>query len=117
MSMENAPAPEPSWFEASEQVLEPLLTARALVALLDGAERVGLFRALRTTSAFDELTRQTGLPEQRVREICGALVTNEVLEPLGDGVRLTPSWRVLTGPSALARSAPRWSRRKPLHGS
>lgn len=49
MDPEDAPAPEPSWFEASEQVLDPLLNARALVAVLEAADAVGLFRALRST--------------------------------------------------------------------
>jgi hypothetical protein len=38
------PPDPPSWFEAYEQVLEPLLNARSLIALLQGAEAVKLFR-------------------------------------------------------------------------
>lgn len=102
MDSESASAPEPSWFEASERVLDPLLTARTLVALLQGAEAVGLFRAVRTTSTFEGLAKETGLPVQRVREVCAALVANDVLAPNGDGVRLTPAWDVLTGPSAFS---------------
>jgi len=101
MDSRDASAPEPTWFEASEHVLDPLLTARALVGLLEGAEAVGLFRALRTAESFEGLARETGLPEQRVRDVCAALTACEVLEPAGDGLRLTPSWTALTGPTAF----------------
>jgi hypothetical protein len=38
------PPDPPSWFEAYERLVEPLLNARSLTALLEGAETVGLFR-------------------------------------------------------------------------
>lgn len=46
------PADPPSSFEACQQVLEPLLNARSLIALLQGAEAVGLFRAMRTATTL-----------------------------------------------------------------
>jgi hypothetical protein len=65
-------AEPPSWFEASEQVLDPLVNARMLLALVEGAERAGLLRAMRTTTTVPELARATGLSEPRVRDICAA---------------------------------------------
>src|SRR6478735_3175662 len=95
-------AEPPSWFEASERVLEPLVNARMLLALVEGAERAGLLRAMRTTTTVSELARATGLSEPRVRDICAALVANDVAEPEGFAVRLTPAWTALTGPAAFA---------------
>ena len=92
----------PSWFQASEQVLDPLVNARMLLALVEGAERAGLLRAMRTTTTVPELARATGLSEPRVRDICAALVANDVAEPEGFALRLTPAWTALTGPAAFA---------------
>ena len=53
----------PSWFEASERSLDPLLNAASLLALVEGAEANGLLRALRRTTTPSEAARDTGLPE------------------------------------------------------
>ncbi len=99
---EGGPVEPPSWFEASEQVLDPLVNARMLLALVQGAEALGFFRAMQESSTLASLARETGLSEQRVRDVCAALVANEVAELDGSGVRLTPAWAALTGPAALA---------------
>ncbi len=95
-------AEPPSWFEASEQVLDPMVNARTLLALVEGAERAGLLRAMRTTTTVPELARATGLSEPRVRDVCAALIANEVAVSDGSGVRLTAAWAALTGPAAFA---------------
>ena len=56
----------PSWFEASERTLDPLLNAASLLALVECAEASGLLRALRSTTTSSEAARDTGLPEARV---------------------------------------------------
>ncbi|HWI34467.1 MAG TPA: class I SAM-dependent methyltransferase [Lapillicoccus sp.] len=99
---DDTPPEPPSWFEASAQVLEPLLNARSLIALLEGAEAVGLFRAMRTGTTSAELAEATGLTEQRVRDVCAALVANQVAVEDASGFRLSPAWDVLTGPSAVS---------------
>ena len=61
-------AEPPSWFEASERALDPLLNAASLLALVEGAEANGLLRALRRTTTPSEAARETGPPESRVRD-------------------------------------------------
>ncbi len=92
----------PSWFEASERSLDPLLNAASLLALVEGAEANGLLRALRRTTTPSEAARDTGLPEQRVRDICDALVAGEVAERVGSGIRLTADWDALTSATAFS---------------
>jgi hypothetical protein len=99
---EGGPVEPPSWFEASEQVLDPLVNARMLLALVEGAEEAGLLRALQAPSTVTGLARATGLSEPRVRDVCAALVANEVAELDGPVVRLTPAWAALSGPAAFA---------------
>src|SRR3954468_19233125 len=99
---EGGPVEPMSWLEASEQVLDPLVNARMLLALVDGAQAAGLFRALQGSSTVADLARETGLSEQRVRDVCAALVANEVAELDGSLVRLTPAWAALSGPAAFA---------------
>ena len=95
-------AEPPSWFEASEQVLDPLVNARMLLALVEGADGAGLLRAMRTTTTVADLALATGLSEDRVCDVCAALTANDVAESDGSGVRLTPAWAALTGPAAFA---------------
>lgn len=95
-------AEPPSWFEASDQVLDPLVNARMLLALVEGADGAGLLRAMRTTTTVADLALATGLSEDRVRDVCAALIANDVAESDGSGVRLTPAWAALTGPAAFA---------------
>jgi hypothetical protein len=42
VTTDDTPPEQSSWFEVAEQVLQPLLNARSLIALLHGAEAVGL---------------------------------------------------------------------------
>ena len=102
VTADDTPPEPPSWFEASDQVLEPLLNARSLIALLQGAEAIGLFRAMRAATTTAELAEATGLTEQRVRDVCAALVANQVVVEDSSGVRLRQAWDVLTGPSVLS---------------
>ena len=95
-------AEPPSWFEASEQVLDPLVNARMLLALVEGADGAELLRAMHTTTTVADLALATGLSEDRVRDVCAALIANDVAESDGSGVRLTPAWAALTGPAAFA---------------
>jgi hypothetical protein len=60
---------------------------------------------MRTATTARELAEATGLTEQRVREVCAALVANEVAVEDWSGVRLSPAWDALTGPSALSPDA------------
>ena len=53
------PVEPPSWFEASERTLDPLLNAASLPALVEGAEASGLLRALRVTATASEVARET----------------------------------------------------------
>jgi ubiquinone/menaquinone biosynthesis C-methylase UbiE len=101
-SSDRAVGDQPSWFEASDRVLDPLVNARLLVSLLHGAEAAGLLHAMRTTGDPASLARQTGLTEERVRGVCTALVASGVAVGEGSGVRLSPEWDVLTSPSAFS---------------
>lgn len=92
----------PSWFEASERTLDPLLNAASLLALVEGAEASELLRALRSTTTPSEAAAATGLPEARVGDICDALVAGEVAEWVGSGIRLTADWDALTSATAFA---------------
>ena len=90
--MTSGDAAEPlSWFEASEQVLDPLLNARMLLALVEGADGAELLRAMHTTTTVADLALATGLGEDRVRDVCAALIAGDVAEANGSGVRLTPA--------------------------
>jgi len=71
-------AEPPSWFEASDQVLDPLVNARMLLALVEGADGARLLRAMRTTTTVADLALATGLSEDRVRDVCAALIANDV---------------------------------------
>ncbi|MEP6650538.1 MAG: class I SAM-dependent methyltransferase, partial [Lapillicoccus sp.] len=103
---EDAGTEPPSWFEASHRVLDPLLNARSVVALLQAAEAVGLLATLRSVTTPAEAALASGLSESRVRGVCDALVANEVVERVGPGLRLTPAWGVLTGPTAFSALGP-----------
>ena len=92
----------PSWFEASERTLDPLLNAASLLALVEGAEASGLLRALRSTTTPSEAARETGLPEAGCSDICDALVVGEIAERAGSRIRLTADWDALTSATAFA---------------
>jgi SAM-dependent methyltransferase len=55
-----------------------------------------------STATTGALAEATGLTEERVRDVCAALVANEVAVEDSSGVRLSPAWDVLTGPSAFS---------------
>lgn len=92
----------PTWFEATEQVLDPLMRAQSLLALVTGAHAAGLLAAASTWTTVGELAAASGLAPQRVRDVVRALVVNDVLEEDGDALRLAPAWQVLTGRTAFA---------------
>ena len=101
--MSECPSPEPlSWFEAVERSLDPLLNASALLALVEGAEACGLLRAMRVGTTAEAVARETGLTEDRVSDVCAALVSGGVVERDGSLLRLAPDWDVITGAAAFA---------------
>ena len=103
MTPEEPPTGDPaSWSEAAEQVLDPLLRAQSLLALVSGAEAGGLLRAARTSATVGDLSTATGWSPQRVEDVVRALVASEVLDAAGQGYRLTPAWALLVGPTARA---------------
>ncbi len=92
----------PSWFEAAQQVLDPLLQAQSLLALVAGAHRAGLLAAATTWVTPDEMVEATGLDLQRTRDIVRALAAGGVLQERSDAYRLATAWQVLTGRTAFA---------------
>jgi SAM-dependent methyltransferase len=98
-------AEQPTFFDAYYGVLRPLVGAHGLVHLLQGAQAAGLLAALREPATTDQLVAATGLPRRRVRAVCGALVVHDVVEPVGDGHRLTAAWRTLLAPDAYVSLA------------
>lgn len=95
----------PTFFEAYDEVLTPLLGAHGLIELLEGAEEAGLVSALREQTDVAELAASTGLPEHRVRAVCAALSTYDVVEAVDTGLRLTPAWQALVAPGAFVALA------------
>ena len=103
MSTEEPATGSPTtWFEAVELVLDPLLRAQSLLALVTGAQSTGLLSAARTPATAGELSAASGLSGDRVRDVVRALVAAEVLEEVGAAYRLAPAWAMLTGPAAFA---------------
>lgn len=90
------------WFDAVGEVLDPVLHARLLLALIDGAQSSGLLEAARRPVSVADLSRAIGLPLQLTVEVCAALVVNKVVETDGEHLSLAPPWQVITGNSAFA---------------
>lgn len=90
------------WFETVSEVLDPLLHARMLLALIEAAQSMGLLDAAQRPVSADDLSVETGLSPPLLAEVCEALTVNGVLEADGDRWTLSPLWQVITGPSAFA---------------
>jgi SAM-dependent methyltransferase len=95
-------AQEPTWFEAYDDVLTPVLGPYGLVNVLLGAESCGFLAALEEATGIEGLAAATGLPERRTRALVETLVAYEVVEPHQGGYRLTPSWLALRASDAYA---------------
>lgn len=95
----------PGFFEAYDAALTPLLGAQGFLALLQGAEEIGLLDVLREPVTDAELATATGLTERRVRTVRQALLLHGVVEPDGSGHRLTPPWSALTAEDAFVTLA------------
>lgn len=100
-------APDPpggieGWFEAVAAVLDPLLHARLLLALVEGAQASGVLATARQPTTVEDLSRQTGVAPPLMAEVCAALVLNGVLVADGAHLTLSPLWQVVTGPAAFA---------------
>ena len=98
-------AEQPSFFEAYDEVLAPLLGQHGLTHLLAGAEDVGLLAALHDASTVDDLAGTTGLSTRRVRTLLDALVTFGVVEEVDGTHRLSPAWAALHAPDAFVTLA------------
>ncbi|MGX5772562.1 methyltransferase domain-containing protein [Microbacterium trichothecenolyticum] len=96
---------EVEFFTAMRAVVTPLVTASALLQVIDRAERAGMLRELREGSDTTRIAAATGLPLDTVVALCGALVANGIAEPVADGFRLTPDWRAITGGGAFVSLA------------
>ncbi|MBW9119594.1 methyltransferase domain-containing protein [Microbacterium trichothecenolyticum] len=96
---------EVEFFTAMRAVVTPLVTASALLQVIDRAERAGMLRELREGSDTTRIAGATGLPLDTVVALCGALVANGIAEPVADGFRLTPDWRAITGGGAFVSLA------------
>jgi hypothetical protein len=94
-------ADEPSFDEAHDAVLGPLLLARGVLDLVHVAEERGIVSALREECSVDALVERTGMSEVAVSSLLGALELNEVLERDGHTFRLSPAWRALTSDTAM----------------
>lgn len=91
----------PSFFEAYDSVLAPMLAQHGLTNLLAGAESSGLLAALRHPSTVEELAATTGLAAQRVRTVLDALVAFCVVEEADGRHGLTPPWAAVLAPDAF----------------
>jgi hypothetical protein len=60
-------AKQPSWFEAYDDVLTPVLGPYGLVNVLLGAESRGVLAALEQPVTVDQLATATGLSEPRTQ--------------------------------------------------
>jgi Methyltransferase domain len=91
----------PSFFEAWDSTLSPLLDREALLGLLAGLDRAGALGSLAQTRPHGTLGDVLGLPEPVTIELTKGLVANAVLEESSDGVRLTAPWRALVADTAF----------------
>lgn len=92
---------ELGYFEAFDEVLQPLFTANNVLQLIAGADQSGLMKALREPLSIDGLVAVTGLGETTVATVCRALVTTGVVRQAGTDFRLTEAWLALTDPAAF----------------
>jgi SAM-dependent methyltransferase len=98
-------ADRPSYFEAYDAALTPLLGAQGFLALVQGAEAIGLLEVLREPATDEQLAAATGLSDRRVRAVRAALLLHDVVEPAGAGHRLTGAWAALVADDAFVALA------------
>jgi SAM-dependent methyltransferase len=91
----------PTWFEAYDGVLTPVLGPHGLVNVLLGADSRGVLTALVEPTTLDELTARTGLPQGRVRTLLHTLVVHDVAHDSGGRYQLTEPWQALMSSSAF----------------
>jgi hypothetical protein len=85
----------PTWFEAYDEVLTPVLGPHGLVNVLLGADSRGVLTALAEPTTLDELATRTGLLEERTRTLLHTLVVHDVVHVTGDRYELTEPWQTL----------------------
>src|SRR4051812_31622943 len=95
-------AEQPSWFEAYDGVLSPVLGPYGLVNVLLGADSRGVLAALEEPVTVAQLAAGTGLSERRTQALVDALVAYDVVEPSGAAYRLRSAWLVLRASDAFA---------------
>lgn len=91
----------PTWFEAYDDVLTPVLGPHGLVNVLLGADSAGVLTALAEAMTLDELAARTGLHEERARTLLHTLVVHEVVQVSGDRYELTAPWQALMSSGAF----------------
>ncbi|HVU73356.1 MAG TPA: class I SAM-dependent methyltransferase [Mycobacteriales bacterium] len=92
---------EPSFFEAYDEALTPLIAANNLLQLVARAEDVGLLGALREPSPVAELAAQVGVDADTASTLCTALFAWGIVDEGEGGYRLTAPWRALTDDGAF----------------
>jgi hypothetical protein len=91
---------EPTFFEAYERDLVPLMSAAGVLDLVSRSTEAGLMQALRAPAPVDRIATDIGLGRSTVDALCRALVATGVAEEHAGQITLTASWRALTDPGA-----------------
>lgn len=92
---------EIDFFDAWDEVLNPLFTANSELHLIARAERIGLLTALREPKDVPAAVTALGVDETTVGALCRALVAIGVAEQNGATFSLKPAWQALTDPGAF----------------
>jgi hypothetical protein len=98
-------AEQPSFFEAYDDVLAPVLGHHGLTNLLLGAESRDVLGAMRRPSTVEEIAAATGLQARGVGALLDALVAFAVATQVDDRYQLTPAWSALMAPDAFVTLA------------
>jgi SAM-dependent methyltransferase len=92
---------EPTFFEAYERDLLPLMNATSVLNLVGRATDAGLLHGLRTPTTVDALAADNALARSTVQALCRALIATGVAEVHGQEITLAGGWRALTDPGAF----------------
>lgn len=87
--------PLPLVVDAEMRVLDPLLSAQKVLALIEGAERAAILRLLADGASIASVVDTTGIAEAVVTAAIDALVVAGVAESAGGTVRLTDDWALV----------------------
>lgn len=86
---------------ALAQVLDPLVSARRLLSLIEGAESAGVLDALSEGATVERVATKTSLDKNTVVAALEAFVAGDVVERDGDLFTLTPAWRAARSSGAV----------------